>query len=67
MAPPTPGVVQFAAMLPNPTFFQKWNPRVVAGLAVYLSICLVLLLELPNTLWDPRGRHLTIVIGGLGL
>lgn len=66
-APPTPGVIQYAAMLPNPTFGQKWNLRVLAGLAVYVSICLILLVELPNTLWDPRGRHLTVVIGGLGL
>lgn len=64
---PTPGVTQYADLVPNPGFWAKWNASVLFGLAAYIAVCLVLLLEVPNTLWDPRARHITIVIGGLGL
>ena len=65
--PPTPGVIQYADMLPRPGFRAKWNPTVLGGLAAYAALCIVLLLTVPNTLWDPVARHVTIVIGGLGL
>jgi glycosyltransferase Alg8 len=65
--PPTPGVTQYADMLPQPGFWAKWNPTVLGGLAVYAALCVILLLTVPNTLWDPAARHVTIVIGGLGL
>ena len=65
--PPTPGVIQYADMLPRPGFRAKWNPTVLGGLAAYAALCIVLLLTVPNTLWDPAARHVTIVIGGLGL
>ncbi|MCC8429536.1 glycosyltransferase family 2 protein [Reyranella aquatilis] len=66
-APPTPGVIQFADMVPQPGFWAKWNPAVLFGLLSYVAICVILLLSVPNTLWDPVARHVTIVIGGLGL
>lgn len=66
-APPTPGVIQYADMVPQPGFWAKWNLRVVTGLLAYVAMCLGLLLTVPNTLWDPAARHVTIVIGGLGL
>ena len=66
-APPTPGVIQFADMVPQPGFWAKWNPAVLFGLLSYAAICVILLLTVPNTLWDPLARHVTIVIGGLGL
>lgn len=65
--PPTPGVIQYADMLPQPGFWAKWNPTVLGGLAAYAALCVILLLTVPNTLWDPAARHVTIVIGGLGL
>jgi glycosyltransferase Alg8 len=65
--PPTPGVTQYAALLPRPGFWAKWNPRVLAGLAVYLAVCLTVLFELPNELWDPAARHIVVAIGGLSL
>jgi glycosyltransferase Alg8 len=65
--PPTPGVTQYAALLPRPGFWAKWNPRVLAGLAVYLAVCLIVLFELPNELWDPAARHIVVAIGGLSL
>ncbi len=36
------------------------------GLLSYVAICVILLLSVPNTLWDPAARHVTVVIGGLG-
>lgn len=67
VAPPTPRVIQYAEMLPRPGFWEKWNPTVLGGLLAYAALCVILLLTVPNTLWDPAARHVTIVIGGLGL
>ena len=67
VAPPTAGVTQFADMVPQPGFRAKWRPSIVAGLLAYVAACVILLLSVPNTLWDPAARHVTIVIGGLGL
>ncbi len=67
VAPPTAGVTQFANMVPQPGFRAKWRPSIVAGLLAYVAACVILLLSVPNTLWDPAARHVTIVIGGLGL
>lgn len=50
-----------------PGWREKWTPRVLWFLFVYFGLCLIALDHLPNTLWDPRLRQVTIVIGALGI
>lgn len=63
----TTEVTPYAALLPRPGFWAKWNLRTLSGLACYGAVWLVLMLELPSRLWDPVTRDLLIVVGGLSL
>ena len=50
-----------------PGWREKWTPRVLWFLFLYLGLCLIALDHLPNTLWDPRIRQVTSLIGALGI
>ncbi len=46
---------------------EKWSPFVLFKLFLYFAICFIGLDTLPNTLWDPELRQITILIGVLGI
>lgn len=49
------------------SFSEKWNPGVLFRLFLYFSICIAALHSLPNSMWDPQLRQITILIGTLGI
>ena len=50
-----------------PRGFAKWSPMVLGQIALYLGICFVGLLTVPNPLFDPTVREITFAIGALGI
>lgn len=60
-----------ARILDDPTVWprgwRKWTPGILYKIALYLAICLVLILSVPNTLFDTEVWTVTITIGLLGL
>ena len=58
---------EYGFLLQKPTWAEKWNPKVLFFLALYLAVCLVLLLLVPNILWNPDTKDIAIVIGTLGI
>ncbi len=46
---------------------EKWSPGVLYRLFLYFAFCFIALDNLPNTLWDPQLRRITILIGALGI
>ena len=46
---------------------EKWNPQALLALTAYFAICFLLLLHVPNSLWDPELRSLTLTLGALGI
>ena len=50
-----------------PSWREKWTPRVLWLLFLYFGLCVIALDHLPNTLWDPQIRQVTVIIGLLGI
>jgi glycosyltransferase Alg8 len=50
-----------------PTTSEKWNLAVLLKIALYVSLCIVLLTLVPNRLFDPEVRQVTYTIGAIGL
>lgn len=46
---------------------EKWSPAVLFKIALYFGCCFVALDALPNVIWDPELRQVTILIGTLGI
>ncbi len=46
---------------------EKWSPDVLFKLFLYFASCFIALDTLPNSLWDPELRQITILIGTLGV
>lgn len=46
---------------------KKWHTKALLQLAAYLIICLLLILLLPNKLWQPELKTVTITLGTLGI
>jgi glycosyltransferase Alg8 len=68
-ADPAPSDLQAyidAAVVP-PTFLEKWSPVVQFKLLVYLAACCILLMLLPNSIWDPTAQEFVYIIGILGV
>ena len=64
------GLRTFSALQSGDCYFdrpKKWNLKAVFALSTYFAICFLLLMNIPNSLWDPDLRHLTITLGGLGI
>ncbi|MCR9139242.1 MAG: glycosyltransferase family 2 protein [Alphaproteobacteria bacterium] len=59
-----------ARLLDDPTVWpsgwRKWTPAVLFRIALYLGICLALILTVPNALFDPETQAITLTIGALG-
>ena len=60
-----------ARNLDDPTFwprgFAKWTPLVLLQIATYVALCVIILLTLPNSLFDPEAMAVTFTIGMLGI
>jgi glycosyltransferase Alg8 len=60
-----------APNLDEPTYwpkgFKKWTPDVLLKIAIYMGICLIATLTVPNSIFDPEAAAITFTIGGLGL
>ena len=50
-----------------PTPAEKWNATVLLQIALYLSVCFILISLVPNKLFDPSVRQVTYVIGIIGV
>ncbi len=50
-----------------PTGFDKWTPKSLFKIFFYFSACLLALMVLPNSIWDPQVKQVTFVIGTLGI
>jgi len=46
---------------------NKWTPLFLMHLCFYFAICFLLLLHVPNSLWDPELRAITFTLGSLGI
>ncbi|MEL6289057.1 MAG: glycosyltransferase [Pseudomonadota bacterium] len=51
----------------RPSFAEKWGPRTLFAIALYIAVCFMALNLVPNTIWDPSVAHITYVIGILGI
>jgi glycosyltransferase Alg8 len=46
---------------------KKWHSKALLQVAAYIIICLLLLLLLPNKIWQPELKAVTITLGTLGI
>jgi len=46
---------------------KKWHNKALLQLATYIIVCLLLILLLPNKLWQPELKTVTITLGTLGI
>ena len=44
---------------------EKWSFGVLYKLFLYFSFCFIALNALPNSIWDPELRRITVLIGTL--
>ncbi|MEM6664262.1 MAG: glycosyltransferase [Pseudomonadota bacterium] len=51
----------------DPTRWEKWNLTALYQITLYFGVCLAGLLAIPNTIFDPVVREITLVIGLLGI
>ena len=51
----------------RPKGWAKWTPKALFHIYLYLGVALIILFEVPNTLWDPYTRNITVVLGVLGV
>jgi len=49
------------------TWREKWTPKILFQIFLYFSFCFIALESLPNSLWDPELREITLLIGVLGI
>lgn len=62
-----PRLPEAASFLEWPRGAEKWTPRAIFGIGIYVSLLLVGLLALPTTLHDEIGEHVVITIGAFGV
>lgn len=46
---------------------EKWRPIILFRIFLYFAFCFIALDSLPNSIWDPELRQITILIGTLGI
>lgn len=49
------------------TGHQKWTPEILFKIALYISICLIVVFTIPNKLFDVEAKAITLTIGTLGI
>jgi len=57
-------IVSGAAIIDRP---RKWHIWVFYNLFLYFGTCFVLMMCVPNSIWDPHLRNFTIILGTLGI
>ncbi len=50
-----------------PTGWDKWTPAALFKIALYLSACVLVLLSIPNAIFDPEVQAITFTLGILGI
>jgi glycosyltransferase Alg8 len=55
-----------AAVVPPP-FVEKWSFRVQIQILLYLAVCMILLMLIPNSIYEPEAAEFVYVIGILGI
>ena len=45
----------------------KWHKKALLQLATYISLCVLSVLWLPNKIWNPELKLITITLGVLGI
>jgi len=45
----------------------KWHKKAQLQLAIYISLCVLAVIWLPNKIWDPELKTITITLGTLGI
>ncbi|MCJ8312800.1 MAG: glycosyltransferase [Saccharospirillaceae bacterium] len=45
----------------------KWTKKNILHVSIYFALCFLLVLNIPNNLWDPSIKHITFTLGGLGV
>lgn len=60
-----------ALRLDDPTHWpkgvKKWTPIIIMQISLYLAICMILILTIPNTIFDPQTKAITFTLGSLGI
>lgn len=51
----------------GPGWREKWTGLVLAKIALYFGLCFCAMNALPNSIWDPDLREVTMIIGVLGV
>lgn len=46
---------------------EKWNRKALIQVGIYFGLCFCAMNALPNTMWDPQIRQVTLIIGTLGV
>lgn len=49
-----------------PKGWAKWTPAVLLQISLYLAVCAILLLTIPNSLFDAETKAITFTLGTLG-
>lgn len=49
------------------SFLEKWSPEVQFKIAIYFTVCFILLNHLPNSIWNPQAREFVYIIGTIGV
>lgn len=47
--------------------WDKWTPLALYKIGLFFGICGLLLTTLPNAMWDPDLKRITLLIGGIGI
>lgn len=50
-----------------PKGFKKWNALSLLNISIYFATCVLVLILIPNKIFDPSIKHITMVIGALGV
>lgn len=58
---------EYGFLLTPPKRSEKWRPKVVALIVLYVAVCAVLLFSTPNVLWHPETRDISLALGGIAI
>ena len=46
---------------------KKWTPQIFFKIYLYFAVCFLLVIYVPNTIWNPDLKVITITLGALGI
>ena len=50
-----------------PKGWKKWTPAAIGQIALYIALCLIVVLTVPNKIFDTQAKSITFTIGLLGI